>query len=473
MPSSYNAVEINIATGENKSRSKQWASQSLVNLYIDSQQTGRTARSLLPWPGETFFAGTREDKQKPVGRGMHVLDGFLYAVFDRSLYRITTAGVFTEVATIPGSKRVSFADDGFNMVIRVEGTVAYINGKFILQGNGATYLYNPRKFEILAVPEMPNDDEFVVTLVDNPREFYSGIGAATLTGDSLSQVYVYEKKIIMAGPNSIEFFYDDPQGGNPPIFAIEQASTSQIGVASSYSMAETPSFLYLLGSDNVVYRLSNFDLQSVTPSSIAKEIRETDTTDAYGFTCQIDGQWFYVLQMPKGNVTLAYSEATNTWTRLSTGNELDRHMVSGYVYAYGKHLIQNNELVEIFEWDFDAYSSDGNPIVRQFQTAPINGLSLGAPGKRMVMNRCRFIMESGVGNADDPEPNMMVRPSIDGGRTFGREYWPKLKRSSDTATMVDWYHNATFYDLVLSVRVTDPVFTAFHSAVIEIKAGGD
>lgn len=465
----YQTVPIKLAVGENKSRSRSWSSSSCVNMYVDTQMTGRNESALLPWPGEKLFSSGQGGT---INRGMHVVDGVPYTVLDQTLYKINADGTQSNLGTVPGRSRISFADDGFNLIMRVDGTATFINGKFILQGNGATYMYNGSSIETINFTAFTNNDEFIVSLTDNPRNYpSSNIGNAILDGDELKQVYVFQRKIIMGGASSIEFFFDAGEG-SPPIQVVSQASTTEIGVASSYSMAETPNYLYFLGADNLVYKIINFDIQSVTPSAIARELREADTSDAAGFTVQIDGQWFYILHLSNSDFTLAYSEATNTWIRLSSGTNLGKHLLTSVVYAYGKNLISDATSSNVYEWDFGTYNSNGSTIVRQFDTANINGLQIGAPGKRLITNQIRFIMESGVGNSGKENPKMMVQSSQDGGRTFGKEFWLDMKRAGESTALVDWHNCFTFYDLVLRVRVSDPVFAGFHAATIDVKGAG-
>ena len=471
MVSSYTAVELNIATSENQSRSRQWASQNLVNLYPDKQAQGRTESALLPWPGEKLFStGT----SGTITRGLRAVADKLYALIDQTLVRIKDDGTQIELGRIPGRNIVAMADDGFNLIIRDSGSACYINGKFILADRGVSFIYNERDgISILNLPDILNDGEFLVSDFNAPTVYQpKNRGEANLAGDKILQAYVYQKKIIFAGETSTEFYYDSGDG-NPPVSPIQQASTSLIGTASRFSMAETPSGVFMLGNDGIVYKIVNFAVQSITTSSIAKELRLADKTDAQGFTVQIDGQWFYILQLSNANMTLAYSELTGTWLRLSTGSKLGRHLMAGYAYVFGKHIIVNRNSSTAYEWDFETYTSNGSTIIRQLTTAPINGLMLQIPGKRLVMSRARFIMESGVGEIADQDPQMMVQASFDGGQTFSSEKWLSMKRAGESTSLVDWYDCFSFYDLVLRVRVSDPVFTGFHSIVIDIKPGGD
>lgn len=468
----YQNAEVRIVQGENQSRSTAWSSQSCVNLYTEVQKSGRTPAALMPWPGEkAFSAGTVGTKT----RGFRIVSGVPYVLIDRSLYSITSLGTQVYLADVPGNNLVSMADDGFNLIIRNSGTVAFINQKFVFAGNGATYKWtggNERKLSSVSVPTLLNRGEFVSTQVDSTTLF-NEIGEARLQNDDILQIFPFQKKIIMGGTRTIEIYYDD--GGTPqPIVPIPQSSTNQIGVASKLSMAETADYLYMLGADGLVYRLANFDFAQVSTSAIAKELDAADKTNAQGFSCHLDGQWFYILQLPSDNLTMCFSEKTGEWGRLSTGatQPVPRHLIAGYGNAYGKRLVANSVSSDVYEWDFLTYKSNGNPLIRQFMTAPINGSALGAAGKRLISNKVRFIMQTGVGNSDEKAPQIMAQYSTDGGKTFSKEFWLDVEREGESTSLVDWYLDTTFYDIMFKVRVSDPVFTSFHSCSIELKPAG-
>lgn len=462
-------VPVNFIGGENNSRSRFWSSQSSVNLYVDVQKDGRTPSALLPWPGEKMFSAG------PPGttRGMIEHNELLYLIVDQDLIEIDSLGNRTNRGTIPGTSRCVMATDGTNLVIRTGGksynyvstvaeivdadlenakTVAYVNSTMIYQGLDARVG--------VANSGDPN-------LID-------GLNYATAEAypDDLVQIFAFNERLYFGGKQSLEIWYFTGEG-TPPIDKIQQ-STTKVGVSSPYSMSSTNEYLYFLGSDNVVYRVSAYQPESVTPSSIAKEFREAYTDDAQGYCVQLDGQWFYIVQLPTAGLTLAVSEATGEWIRLSTGVTPDfpRHLMNGYSFTYGKHLICDYQTGDVYEWDFDTYTSNGSTIIRQRDSAPINGLQLGLPGGRLLMSRAELMMETGVGNTDEPDPEVMFSASFDGGRSFTNEDWIKLGREGECIRRVEWYNMDSFYDAVIRLRVSDPNFVGIHSAAIDLKGAG-
>lgn len=460
-------VPVIFVGSDNQSRSRYWGSESTINFYTDYQRSGRTESALLPWPGEKAFSASGTG----TSRGMVCHNGLVYLVENEELVEISSTGTRTSRGAIRGSGRCSFASDGTNLVIRTGAeaylynttlstitdpdlenaqTVAYLNNQFIYQGTGG---------------------RFGVSDAGAPASI-DGLNYATAetTGDSLVQVYSFKERIYLGGSESIEMWYNSGVG-SPPFDRVQQSSIN-LGVASPFSMANSYDYLYFVGSDKLVYRMSAYQPELITPSSIAKELRQSEVFDAQGYVVKLDGQTFYIVQLPTSNKTFAVSEHTGDWIRLATGVSAGRHLINGYCYAFGKHLVSDYRNGNVYEWDFDTHESNSTTLIRQRDSAPINGMALGVPGSRLVMNRFELIMETGVGNHSIPNPKVMVSGSVDGGRSWFNEDWIELGREGESVKRIEWYDVRTFYDLIVRVRISDPAFVAIHGANIDLKTAG-
>lgn len=463
----YQTVPVNFVGGENQSRSNYWSAQSSVNFYTDYQQSGRSPSALLPWPGEKAFSSASGS----ISRGMTLHNNLVYLVADQELVEIDSAGTRTSRGTIPGTGRCSFASDGTNLIIRnglntyqyntslttvtdsdLENaqTVAYINNQMVYQGLSA---------------------RFGVSDAGTPHVINAlNYATAESQGDDLVEVYSFNDNVYLGGERSIEAWYNSGVG-TPPFDRINQ-STIRDGVASPFSMANSESFLYYMSNDGLVKRMSAFQPENITPSSIAKEFRQSTLGDAQGYVVKLDGQNFYIVQLPTSNKTFAVSEQSGEWFKLSSGVNGDRHLMNGYVYAFNKHLVADYNSGDVYEWDFDTHESNYTTLIRQRDSAPINGLLLGVPGSRLMMKRFELIMETGVGNSDIENPRVMISGSIDGGRSWFNEDWIEIGRTGESVQRVEWYDTRTFYDLMIRVRVSDPAFIGIHGAAIDIRSAG-
>lgn len=471
----YQNLPLNITGGNYQSDEKTFNNQTMVNMYFKAQQTGKTPVAAVGWPGEKLYS----EAPPGVCRGMYELNDVIYYLIGRNLYEVKDDQIAYYVADVPGEERVYITDDGKNLFIRLNGTAAYINNKIILQGNGLTYKYDPALPEnqrLLAVnfPEML-DDEFVVSdagVTDNFRIVNKA--PANLTSDPLIQIYVFKQRVIMLGTRSIQHFQDSLAGPTPPIVPIEQASTTSVGAASKFSGCNTPDYFYFLGNDKVVYRISSYRAEPISTGAITESLERVDTSDAIGFAVQISSQWFYILQLPSADVTIAYNQNLNQWIRLSTGTDIgfSRHMIAGHAYVNNKNIIASNDDGNLYEWDKNTLTSNGNIIIRQFDFPPVNGAALGKPGRRLFTNRIAIVLETGSGNLSNANPVIMFSHSIDGGLSFSNEDWVSYGRAGEGGRLVEYFFRASFYDLIPRVRVSDPNFLGIYAASIDLKDGG-
>lgn len=465
----FRRVPVNFIGPEAQSRSRAWSSQSSINFYIDRQRSGRTGEALMPWPGEkTWSEGTPGDS-----RGMWCMAGVPYIVSGTTLFSMDDTGTKTTIGTIPGTQRCSFATDGVNLAIRTENTtyvyngttltkvvdsdlevaqtVAMLNNQFIYQGTG-------KRFGVADAGDPTSIDGL-------------NYGSAEAVGDDLVQVYAFQSRVYMICQTSLEVWQNPISATNPPLERIE-GTTSNVGTPSPFSAANTTNYMYFVGSDDVVYRISAYQPEPVSDSAISRVLRESVTSDSEGYTLVLEGQWFYIINLPTSNITLLYSESTNEWTRLSTGKYGGKHLIKGYCFAYGRHLVLGDGSGTVYEWDFNTYKSDTQVLIRERISAPINAIAAGLPGERLLMSHIDLIMETGVGNVDEQDPQIMVSFSYDGGRTFSKEYWPRIGRASESLRRIKVDNLASFYDVVVKVRVSDPNFISIHGASIALKTAG-
>ena len=440
-----------------------------MNLYIDTHVSGRTPAALLCWPGEKPFSSGSAGSS----RGMICHNSLVYLVVDTDLIEIDSLGARTSKGTIPGTGRCSMASDGTNLIIRngvktynFNGTVSEITDPDLENAQTLCFINNQIVYQCTGA-RFAVIDAGIPTSID-------GLNYATAEThpDDIVQVYDFNERVYIFGTESIEVWYNSGTG-SPPFDRIQQ-STASVGAASPFSAANSDTYVYFLGADNCVYRMSAYQPENITSSAISKELREATTSDAQGYCVKLDSQTFYILQMPTTGLTLAYSERTGEWVRLASGvtNPLTRHLMNGYCYAYGKHLISDHDSGDVYEWDSNTFTSNTSTIIRQRDSAPINGVSLGDPGGRLIMNRAELIMETGVGNTDTPNPKVMMSYSIDGGRSFSNEDWIEIGREGEAVKRVEWYNIVSFYDLIIRVRISDPCFVGIHSAAIDLKRAG-
>lgn len=465
----FQTVPLIVIGGTNQNRSVQANNALTKNWYPEITIPGRNKAVLLPWPGNKTF-GT---SPKTTDRGLHVFLDTLYQVSGDTLYSIDSSGTYTAIGAIAGNGRCIFSNSTVGvlneMVITTDTYVYVYDGTTLsyqssIQASAATYLNSKTVYDA-------GSNVFKVTGASGATDIQSS-GVAESSSDLLLRPYAFGQFVYMCGSETIEPFYDD--GVSDPPFVRMSGGIMQKGVQSIHSIANTDQFLYLLGDDFNVYQISQTSYTPVSPPAIVSQISQLDTANATAFTITLDGQDFYVLNFGVNELTYVYSEQTREWFNLSSGVKNGRFRASSYVYVYGKHIAADYSTGNTFEIDFDTYSDLGNTFQRSRQLPQFNSSLMGTPGKRLLMDKAKFILQTGVGLASGQglEPKIMVQYSKDGGATWSTERWLKMGRMGQYFIKSELWEMVSFYDITFKLTVSDPVFSSLHDASIDIQEDG-
>ena len=461
----FQSVPVNFVGSSYAHRSRSLASQKTMNLIPEIVPSGKTEKALNNWYGSKAFSAA-----SGVDRGMHVFANALHKVTDNTLFSIDSAGTQTSLGIIAGSNPCIFADDGFTMRIATGaqdylvtgGVLSVLSDADLKPGNSVAYLNQ----------QMINDStrgQFQVSDVGVPGSITpNNFATAESAPDDTIRVYTFNERLFLFGDiNSTETWWNSGEG-NPPFDRV-QGGTMGIGLAAVYSVASTPEFVYFLGKDLAVYRFSATQPSIVTPSAISAEFQSyAVSSDARGFVARIEGMVFYILSFPTEGKAWAYSETGNAWFQLSTGASEGNYLGTSYAEAYGKKLIASGG--NVLELDADTFTDNGDVIIRERVSPPI----VSPTGGRVEMSSFTLIMETGVGliTGQGVDPVAMFSASYDGGKSFGPESTVKIGRQGEGREKVTWYNMASAYEIIIKVRISDPVFISIHGASIELREAG-
>lgn len=410
--------------------------------------------------------------QYKYGRGAYVFKGDYYAVIQSTLYKISSAGAATSIGTIPANGICTFADNGSTMVIAYGGIPMYYDGTTL---GTLDVTFTAKTVDYI-------NNQFVFGAGDGA--FYSAdAGAITVSGlnfatpesspDELTGVKVFNQILYLISENSIEPWANTGTG-NPPFERMSEAIVEDVGCLSPYGVTSTDSAMYLIGNDFMPYKIQSFQALPIGTPSICKEFQGYKLSDVTAWTCTFDGQKFVVFAFPTDLKCWVYSETTGQWFELDNGNEADRYLANTYHYIYNKRLVQDYNTGSIYELDFDAFTNSGDTIVRRRRLAVIAGDTFGKPGMSLEMSKMRFSMETGVGldSGQGSDPEIMITPSYDGGRTFGQQVFVKTGEGGEFNTKVEWHKMKVFDRLVVELSYSDPTPFALYGASIDIREAG-
>jgi hypothetical protein len=357
------------------------------------------------------------------------------------------------------SRPVQITSNGTDIVICSAGnlfsvTVGGSSSTFIQSGIGMVDLIDD-----FFVATLDGTNNYIwsnaVSTVFDPLNIQSTNGAP----DILKGVRVARRTIYFFGTKSIEQWYD--AGGVDIPFARIDGGFFEIGCLAKDSIAELDGVFWLGGDENgagSVWTVTGGAPRRISTPAIEFAISQwSDPTDAEGFCYTQEGHSFYVLSSISGNETWVYDITTRQWHQrawLHPSGELYRVRPRCHLYFGGRHLVGDYENGNIYEYDLDTYSDNGNPL------PAIRACSILQSGLEFQRNTSfRLDMDTGVGltTGQGSDPQAMLRWSKDGGKTWSSSIWRTFGAIGDYTKRCIWHRVGGGERTVFEVTITDPV----------------
>jgi hypothetical protein len=460
-----------------------------VNMYLETcgniTQTGKENQplTLIGFPGLTLQWNLGSG---PI-RALYIASNkySMYIVSGNSVYLIneTSYGVFstpTLVGTIlTSSGFVSIADNGQQVLI-VDGllgggyyttigsnvltqvnsanfypadTVAFQDGYFILNQSGTqsffiSDLYNT-SFLPLNTANKSGYSDIVVGVVSNNRQLY------------------------LMGKYTIETWWDSGQSGSTP-FVRQDGQFIQVGCMSPGSIQKLYNTFMWLGSSaegqGVVYMMQNQQPVRVSNHAVEYAIQTTtgDLDISVAYTWQLEGHYFYALQLPGSNTTWVYDVTTNQWVEQQSNinGNMSRHLAQNHCSFDGIHMVGDYSSGNIYTYDFNNFTDNGNPIVRSRQS-PHSSSSLN----RIFYKLLEIDITPGTGITGGPAPKVTLEVSNDGGITFSNPIIATIGKIGEYYSRCRWQRLGSSRDRVFRVSCSDPIKFDLLSAYISAEEG--
>ncbi len=461
-------VPINITGGSYPSRSRPLSAQVSKNFYPELQDELSTQDQyvLQPYPGlKLFGTGTGLD------RGMLEHKTILYKISGTTFYSVSSTGTHTSKGTIAGTAQCILVGFGDGVVIaNGEGLVYWYNGSTVAEITDSD-LETPLSVAHLNNQAIydGNGGRFVTSTAGDATAINSlDYATAESNADDLIRVYAFNQSLYLYGEKTVEPWWNSGVG-RPPYDRIDGGIIT-VGLGSRMSVNNNDNFMYFLGDDRKVHRISSISqAQSVSNIGLSNAFEGYGTvSDAIGFCFTFQNQEFYQLNFPTEDKTHVFSESVNQWFELGdTGRELS----NSHAFAYGKNLVGDYSGPNIYELDVNTYDINGSPQIRIRDTGPLHGGLLGAPGNEIELNRFELILERGVGlvSGQGSDPIIMLQLSIDGGRTFGTEIWEHIGKSGDFLQKIQWNGLGRASEFIIRIKTSDPVPYCIHGANADIE----
>jgi len=434
---------IPLVGGMYQARSVIASAQRCVNLYPEVNAEGSPFPVTMQLtPGLTqLIAGTGATHRC----AFTASNGELYEVIGGTVYYTHPSWVRTVLGTIAvNTTPVSMSDNGLAILL-VDGTV---DGYTIDLTTHAFAAVSGQAGAFYGADRVDFVDTFFVLNSPGTNQWYtslSNVTFANLTGtispgataaafdpldiaaksgnpDPIQGVIVMHREPWLIGTETTEVWYDAGNANFP--FAELPGVFIEHGSAAKYTIAKQDLNIYWLSQDRqgncMVFTGNQYAAKRISTHAIEQQIQQYSTiTDAIGFTYQQLGHTFYVLTFPTADATWVYDVAENLWhERVWSDNDGFEHRIRANTCAaaYGIVVVGDWQTGALYQWDLNAFTDNGQPIVRR------RGFPLEESGSQRV-EWSRLTIDMDVGEIANTlitnEPMISLRYSDDRGKTWG------------------------------------------------------
>ena len=468
-------VPIKFGINSYKAKSGLASAERMVNCYVE------------PCPADSSFeamilgtAGFTTWLNLNIGfpiYGMEVMGENLYVVAGSNVYKIDSTKTKTLLGTISTApSRVLMTNNGTQVTILTESGTAYYCT------SSASSLTQITDGDFESSDSIATLDGYTIATKKQGRTFQFSDINATQTWQALNKqtVEANSSNIVRVASNNLELwffkenitevYYDSARPGY--IFDRKEGVFIQKGCAAKYSVASLDGSFFFLGNDRIVYMTNGYQLIPISTFPISQEIETYSTvSDAYAFTYVLNGHKFYSITFPTADVTWQYNITTKLWHERQSINAQQQQgqwRATTYAFFAGQNLFGDFETGVIYQADPNVYTENGAVILRKVISS-----TLFANYSRATLDRFTLMMDTGVGLVDGQgsDPQLMLRVSLDGGKTWGFEDWQPIGTQGDYLQELFWTNLGYGRTAIFEVTISDPVKFAIVGAFLNASLG--
>ena len=467
MPTSYRTIDYPAVGESYKSPSLPASAQRTVNMYPEIIDNGLVGVVLHGFPGlKNELTGTVGE----FDRGTHLFLDNVYQVAGGQLYLVTDGFSRVAIGSIAGNGPVSMSDNGTTMVIVTGGF-----GEYTYDGatfSSTTLGLNPTNVEYLNARFLYDDDDGRVGVSDvgGINEASGNFFEPESSSDALVRTYIFNQFVYLFGERTIEP-WQPVASGLPPYQRMNGAIIENIGLASRTAIANTEKAIYFLSDKGDAEQLPGFKTRQISTVAIANEWRNYTISDALVQVVDILSLDFVIYSFPTDGKTWCFVEQYSLWFELEHGTAGARWKGNTIIEAYGQNIVTDYATGNIYTLDPDTYTDNGDTVLRERIFAPLAGEKFQKPRQRYRMTEFGVSTETGVGNAAEINPLLMVAFALDGSQTFSNERFIPIGREGQYQDDVRTNSNKNFVDLSVRLRYTEPTKFSLFTSYIKIKEG--
>lgn len=449
-----------------KSPLPQTAVSELINYYVEPSigaDKSPFPASLLRRPG---ILARYTGMHAPI-RGEFSQDGRAFVVGGDILYELTGYYTYNVLGTVARDDSPASMDSnghGGHQLCIISGGLGYI---FDLAANTFQQITDP-SFPSNAVNVVFLDGYFFVTQATTSTVFISAsfnglVWDATdeiqvsSSSDELQITFVINRNLWMLSSQSSEPWVTTSASS---IVAPMSNVSLEYGIAARWSVAQCDGTLCFVAKSPqggpVIAQISGYQIAEISTSSECRLLEALpDLSSVQAFSYTESGHTFYVV-CPNTGPALVYDLATGVWATWGQWNygtgTYDPLAQMSHMYAFGKHLVGDRTTGTVYEQSTTLGTDNGTPI-RRVRTAPY----ITTEQQPNFIYEITIGLNTGDGNADDPNPTMDLKWTKDWGNTWSTPRTVSLGVQGQYKTRVSWHQvPGLFEQFAMSTITSSP-----------------
>lgn len=452
--------------------------QKCINLFATPGgaigRADQTQTVLLPTPGKKSLVNIASAKSI---RAIINFDDTVFVVADNTVYKLTIneddqSATTTALGTIDSSEGyISWARNPTQIML-VNGTtsgyiitpadntvtkitdVDFTGGEMVVFMDGY-FIYNT-----------PNASTIYATAV-NDGTSVDALDVTTAEGNPDRTVGLAVDKIELwvFGERSVEVYWD---AANPTAFpfARREGAHINLGCGAKGSILNFDNTLIWLDHRGYIVKANGYIPEVISNPAVSARIQSYDKIDdAIAMQSFDRGHLFYIISFPSQKETWAYDAVTNQWHQRAYFNQNDEfeHDLFQCAEQYKRlNLVGSRNTGDVFIIDKDTYTDGGDPIHR-VRTSPF--FQVGC--NQVVIDSLEIHFESGKAVASDPDPQIMLRYSHDGGYTWSNEITRSFGKLGEYDKRVRWNRLGSGREWLFEFTIVAPMKFAIVDAYID------
>lgn len=475
-------MKIPFVGGSSEARSPNASIQRTVNCFLEYDQSNpRVPVALYGTPGLILRAQLGSG---PVRGGIR-MGSVSYWVSGNSVYQVTSNNAVLCGTIATSSGQVGVATNGTQVLI-VDGS-----GGWLASGTSLAQITDV-DFPNGVTQATYQDGYFIVTGIAGSQAFWwnetpgngsawNGLDFASAEGspDDCINCLSDHRELWLVGTQSIQIYNNT--GDASALFAPSGNTFLEVGTLAAASFKAMNNSVYWLGAakdgQGVIYRAEGYNPVRISTHALERALAGYATlADAYAFTFQLQGHWFYALHFPTANKSWLYDAASpdpnNAWTewvwRDPSDNTENRHRASCCVFFDGDQWVGDWENGNLYTLDLDTYTDNGDPILRMRRTQ-----TMSDERERLFFEELIIDMETGVGTAsgDGSDPMLMLRYSNDSGHSWSGYKQASVGQAGQYTKRVKFGPTGNARDRVWELTFTEPCRFALFGAYARVSKG--